>query len=172
MHKLPAMMAQRIAMRLKGGGAAEWPEAAAGAAPPGACARHGGARERAPGGGGPRPGGPPDFQQMLNRMPAVTLADLQKGDALMIVATEGSAEVPSTVIILLAASSRFSPRRPARQAPSSRPGTSPPEEILERGTLRRRKYTQERLELVARTYTRRQKCRADTDKSFGNTYPL
>jgi hypothetical protein len=38
---------------------------------------------------------------MLGRMPAVTLADVQKGDALMIVATEGSAEAPSTAIILL-----------------------------------------------------------------------
>ncbi len=38
---------------------------------------------------------------MLSRMPAVTLADLQKGEAVMVVATEGSAEVPSTAIILL-----------------------------------------------------------------------
>ena len=38
---------------------------------------------------------------MLNRMPAVTLAELQKGEALMIVATEGSSDAPSTAIILL-----------------------------------------------------------------------
>jgi hypothetical protein len=51
--------------------------------------------------GGMRPGGAPDFQQMLNRMPAVTLADLHKGDAVMMVATEGSASSPSTAITLL-----------------------------------------------------------------------
>jgi hypothetical protein len=101
MHKLPAMFAQRIAMRLKGvtppapGGAAT-AGGASGRAPGGATPPGGG-----PGAGGPRQGGPPDFQQMLSRMPAATLSDLQKGDALMIVATEGSADSPSTVIILL-----------------------------------------------------------------------
>ena len=79
MHKLPPMVAQRIAMP-----------------------RMANAERPSPGNGpGQRPGGAPDFQQILSRMPAVTLADLQKGDALMIVATEGSANSPSTAIILL-----------------------------------------------------------------------
>ena len=97
LRKLPPMMAQRIAMRLKGGAPGS---PAGGAAPPPTPGRAG---ENLPGGGGAgfRQGGAPDFQQMLNRLPAITLADLQKGDALMIVATEGSAEVPSTAIILL-----------------------------------------------------------------------
>ena len=38
---------------------------------------------------------------MLNRMPAVELSQLQKGDAVMIVATEGTPESPSQIIILL-----------------------------------------------------------------------
>jgi len=99
LRKLPPMMAQRIAMRLKGGGP-NIPGGAANAAGPPAPAR---ATESQAGGAGSgfRQGGTPDFQQMLSRMPAVTLADLQKGEALMIVATEGSAEVPSTAIILL-----------------------------------------------------------------------
>jgi hypothetical protein len=109
MRKLPSMMAQGIAMRLKGGSASGGAEAPAGAAGSGGSrgAGTGAARSsEAPGGsgsggGGFRQGSPPDFQRMLNRLPAVTLADLQKGDALMIVATEGSAEVPSTAIILL-----------------------------------------------------------------------
>jgi hypothetical protein len=41
-------------------------------------------------GGSERSGRAPDFQQMLNRMPAVTLSDLHKGDAVMIVATQGT----------------------------------------------------------------------------------
>ncbi|HXZ39248.1 MAG TPA: hypothetical protein VEG68_00810, partial [Terriglobales bacterium] len=36
-----------------------------------------------------------------NRMPAVTLADLQKGAAVMIVATEGSASSQPTAVTLL-----------------------------------------------------------------------
>jgi hypothetical protein len=39
---------------------------------------------------------------MIARMPAATLSDLLKGDALMIVATEGSAATPGTIITLLA----------------------------------------------------------------------
>jgi hypothetical protein len=51
--------------------------------------------------GNSRPGGPPDVQQMLKRMPAATLADLQKGDAVMIVATQGTANRPPAAITLL-----------------------------------------------------------------------
>jgi len=107
MHQLPAMFAQRIAMRLKGvtppapGGAGA--RAEGGEARPSGGANSSG--EGRPGGGfgggGGRPGGPPDFQQILNRMPAVELSQLQKGDAVMIVATEGTADSPSQVIILL-----------------------------------------------------------------------
>lgn len=91
LRNLPPTMAQRIAARLKhpqdsGSGAA------AQAAPPEA----GGA-----GSGFRRPGGPPDFQQMLNRMPPVTLSDLQKGIAVMIVATEGTATSQPTAVTLL-----------------------------------------------------------------------
>jgi len=48
--------------------------------------------------GGARSG---DFQQMLNHMPAVTLADLHKGDAVMMVTTEGTASNGGTTITLL-----------------------------------------------------------------------
>src|SRR5271165_6695496 len=98
LRKLPPMMAQRIAMRLKGD---------TGTGPQVAGATTGSPTSprtsETPGGAGAgfRPGGPPDFQQMLSRMPAVTLAELQKGEAVMIVATEGSVDVPSTTIILL-----------------------------------------------------------------------
>ncbi len=99
MHKLPPMFAQRIAMRLKGsapGAPGQAPNAAGSAMP-----TRGGEGHPAAGAAGPRPGGSPDFQQMLSRMPATALGELQKGDALMIVATEGSADSPSRVIILL-----------------------------------------------------------------------
>jgi Cu/Ag efflux protein CusF len=99
MHQLPAMFAQRIAMRLKGGATGSGESSAAGNAT--AATRSQGAETTQGGGHGQRAGGPPDFQQMLNRMPSVSLGDLQKGSALMIVATEGTADSPSEVIILL-----------------------------------------------------------------------
>jgi len=117
LRKLPPQMAQMIAMRLKGGtpggppgGAGSGPPAgagASGAAPPAASqagatgARPAGAFSPGGPGGGGRPGGAPDLQQILNRMPPSTLADLQKGDAVMIVATQGTASGGVTAITVL-----------------------------------------------------------------------
>jgi hypothetical protein len=99
LRKLPPPMAQRIAMRLKGTPSDGPPNAPAATSP---TPRPG---ETSPGGGGfgaGRPGGGAgDFQQMISRMPPASLADLQKGDAVMIVATEGSAAAKITAITLL-----------------------------------------------------------------------
>ncbi len=113
LRKLPQPMAQRIAMRLKGNSpdaqtTAGAPGASASAANPNAAqpARPNGPPAGDPGQGGAGGmgrsggGGAADLQQAISRMPAATLADLQKGDAVMIVATEGSNGV-STVITLL-----------------------------------------------------------------------
>ena len=101
LRKLPPMMAQRIAARLKGS-ATGAPSGQAGAAGnPTGGAGHGG---NAPGGeAGPARGGngAPDLQQFLSRMPASALSDLQKGDAVMVVTTEGSASSDMTAITLL-----------------------------------------------------------------------
>jgi len=114
LHQLPAEIAQRIAMRLKGsmppgtpgsggsagaspGGNGGQAGAAAGTRPGGASA--GGGMSNGPG-AGTRPGGG-DFAQMLNRMPTVALTDLHKGDAVLIVATEGSSSSGGTAITLL-----------------------------------------------------------------------
>jgi hypothetical protein len=105
LKKLPEMVAQRIAMRLKGegqpGGSPQSGQggfqgpAAPGAARPDQVQAAGGS------GGMGRPGGPPDFQQLLNRMPTVGLSDLQKGDAVMVVSTEGTANSQPTAVTLL-----------------------------------------------------------------------
>ena len=42
-------------------------------------------------------GGAPDFQQMLSRLPASSLADLHKGDAVVLVSTEGTAGVGTAI---------------------------------------------------------------------------
>ena len=100
-RKLPAAMAQGIAARLKGS-----PAGAAGAAAGGAAAPAEASRQRGgPGAGGPRAGGgggPADLQQAINRAPAATLSDLQKGDAVMIVSTVNSGSTDVTAITLVA----------------------------------------------------------------------
>jgi hypothetical protein len=113
LRKLPLPMAQRIAARLKGIPADAPTQATANAsAPAGASAgqaqRPGGAPDGAAGasgaGGAGRPGGggPADLQQAINRMPASTLGDLQKGDVVMIVATEGAPNgMPSAITLLV-----------------------------------------------------------------------
>ena len=125
LRKLPQAMAQGIAMRLKGtapggaaGGPSGGPATSSAPKPPqgkaqGNTAPSGSGAGMGPGGSGPGAGTGPgtpsggngqargDFQQMIARMPAASLSDLLKGDALMIVATEGSPSSPSTVITLL-----------------------------------------------------------------------
>ena len=108
LRKLPAEFAQRIAMRLKGAAAAGIPGAAAiTGAPPSRGAgdrpQQGAAFPGGPGGfGGGRGGGPPDIQQILSRMPAANLVDLQRGDAVMIVTTQGNESGEVKAITLLA----------------------------------------------------------------------
>jgi hypothetical protein len=89
-----------------GGSAGAGAPSAAGSAPGGPGGGAGMAAGQGGGQGGQggnwRGGGLPDFQQMLSRMPAVTVSDLKKGDAVMLVATEGSASSGPTAITLLA----------------------------------------------------------------------
>jgi hypothetical protein len=111
LRKLQPAMAQRIAARLKGipadassQGAPNAPAGAtAGQTPrPGGPAAGGPGANGAGGQGRPGGGGSGDLQQAITRMPAATLADLQKGDAVMIVATEGGPNAMPSAITLLA----------------------------------------------------------------------
>ncbi|HYX52756.1 MAG TPA: hypothetical protein VE783_04850, partial [Candidatus Limnocylindrales bacterium] len=108
LRKLPPQLAQRIAFFLKSPEAAQQMAASAQGGAPGASGAgnpgQGSGRAGGPGGGGfgaGRPGGgPPDFQQMINRLPAVTLADLQKEEAVMIVSTSGRGSEVSAITLL------------------------------------------------------------------------
>ncbi|MGD0939395.1 MAG: DUF5666 domain-containing protein [Terracidiphilus sp.] len=84
MKRLPERMATMLAARLKG-------------TAPGASSQ--GASQWAGQNGG-QGGGGGDPQQMLNRLPAIQIGDLQKGEAVMLVSTQGENEV--TAITLLA----------------------------------------------------------------------
>ena len=110
MHKLPQMAAALIAMRLKGitppgfGGAAGGTGGTMGANRANSGTGPGPQSAASQGPGGQRPGGGAgggDLQQMLNRMPVVQLAELQKGDAVMVVTTEGSATSDVTAVNLI-----------------------------------------------------------------------
>jgi hypothetical protein len=115
LHKLSPMMAQGMAMRLKGGAGG----GATGAPPPGGQpSPASGASGNAGGRQGPRagsagPGAPDsasgasgqrggDLQQALNRAPVLQLADLKKGDAVMVLTTEGKTPGAGTAVTLLA----------------------------------------------------------------------
>src|SRR5260370_501839 len=112
LRKLPTQTAQRIAMRLKGTPTetqpiAPTPAGAGSAAHAEATMRPTGSQPvtSVPGGSGgvgrPASGGTADLQHTISPMPAATLADLQKGEAVMVVATEGGTNGVSTVITLL-----------------------------------------------------------------------
>jgi len=118
-RKLDPQLAQRIAMAFKGGGngapggmpggartgaaaGTSGGPAPQGGAPTGGAPGGQGGSGGPPGGpGGARAGGAPDFQRLLNRMPTSTLADLKKGDAVMIVASQGADAGGVTAITLL-----------------------------------------------------------------------
>lgn len=108
LRKLQPFIAQAIAARLKStpAGGPSGPNGAAGA--PSAPKLAAGAANTSPNGGAAfgagaqgQGGGRGDFQQVLARMPAASIPDFVKGDALMIVATAGSPSTPSTIITLL-----------------------------------------------------------------------
>jgi hypothetical protein len=95
MRRLPDRMAQMIAARLKGMAAGG--SGTVNARPQGGGDAAGAAGQGA-GPGGQRGGG--DMQQILSRAPAIQLSDLQKGEAVMLVSTQGASDV--TAITLLA----------------------------------------------------------------------
>lgn len=101
MHKLPEQMAQFLAMRLKraGEGQAQGQTQGQPAGRPASDA--GSASADRPSwqqsGGGQRGG---DLSQMLQRTPTVQLSELHKGDAVMIVATQGTPDSATAVTLL------------------------------------------------------------------------
>ncbi len=97
LRKLPLQIAQMIATRLKGGAEA------GGSAPGGQAAAPAGGTTGASGGGtgGQGRNGGGDLQQLLGRLAAAPLADFQKGEAVMIVATGGPKDAQVTAITML-----------------------------------------------------------------------
>jgi hypothetical protein len=106
LRNLPAEMAQRIAMVLKGAAMGSQPGAGSSSGSSASDTPHAASSPGLTGAGasgtgmGGRSGGGPDFQRLLTRAPATSLADLHKGDAVLILSTAASTGV-GTVITLL-----------------------------------------------------------------------
>jgi len=105
-RKLPPQIAQLIATRVKGapsgvakgaGSSAAVSDGGSAGVLPSGSSQSGG--QGSDGSGASRSGG--DLQQILSRIPPATLADLQKGDAVMIVSTEGTGSGAITAITLV-----------------------------------------------------------------------
>lgn len=91
MRRLPDRMAQALAARLKGTTPAHEARAGAeGGSGSGAGAQHAGS----PGGAAGM-----DPQQMLSRAPVIHFTDLQKGEAVMLVATHGESQVTAITLV-------------------------------------------------------------------------
>lgn len=114
-RSLPPEMAKRIAMRLKGAAAGAIPGAASGATSANGGSGNPGSANNSqtqPAAGPPsgtafggngtggRLAGAPDFQQMLSHLPAASLTDLHKGDAVIVLSTEGTAGVGTAVTLV------------------------------------------------------------------------
>lgn len=91
LHRLPDAMAKELAARFKKGGGenakASWTGPKGGAAN-GAWQKGGGAQAS------------DNLSQMLSQTPVIQIADLHKGEAVMIVATEGTAEAATAVALV------------------------------------------------------------------------
>jgi hypothetical protein len=94
LRNLPPEVAKRLAMRMMGAGA-----------PPGGAASTGAFRRETMGPEGEGPAGGQqrrgDIQQMFNHLPPLSVPEMQKGDTVMLVATEGTSTGAVTAIKLL-----------------------------------------------------------------------
>ncbi len=97
LRKLAPQMAQRLAFFLKASASGGQSGASGSPQPTGGSGAPAGAGPAA----GARPAGGPDFQQMLSRIPSVKLEELQKEDAVMIVAMPGANGSEATAVTLL-----------------------------------------------------------------------
>lgn len=106
LRRLPPFLARMIAGINSGGSSPAGPPDQAQSGGAGGWRRDGppaGGTPARPQAAGPgESNGPPDFQRMLDRAPALTLDELKPGEALMVVSTEGARPSEVTAITILA----------------------------------------------------------------------
>ncbi|HEV7859144.1 MAG TPA: hypothetical protein VGO91_11050 [Pyrinomonadaceae bacterium] len=157
LRRIPPDVAATLAQRRVQGGAARNGSANNGpaGAPPaqgaerspanGANQRAGADRERGEGRRGERGGvgggGGRNFQEMMESLPAITLADLKKGDAVFVIGTPGNNASRATAITLITGDAEFLNRlqqfqgRPNRDGRNTSPGL--PGDVLGGGAANR-----------------------------------
>jgi len=107
LRRIPQQVAMFLAMRGQGGGAPGGPGGPTGQPPQGGAARPApGGGPGTPGGqgapgGGPRMQGGGDFQDMIERMPPVSLAEIKPGDVIAVSSTLGADPSRLTAITLV-----------------------------------------------------------------------
>jgi hypothetical protein len=109
LHRIPDRMAQMLAARLKGtmpaDAAGGWQQRAAngGGAPPAGAPVAGAPAGGGPGGGGqfagPGGGAGGDPSRFLSMAPTIKLGELQRGEAVMVVATDGTTDVNAITLL-------------------------------------------------------------------------
>lgn len=114
LRRLPPEMATMMAMRMGGGGG---PGGAGGPGGGGAGGgQPGGSGEGRPGGGMRTGGGGVDFQEILERLPAIALAELKAGDMIIVSSTAGAAPGRVTAIAVVSGVEPLLNAMQARQA--------------------------------------------------------
>jgi hypothetical protein len=114
LRRIPPEMAAMMAMRMGGGGGSAQPGAGAqgsgqpaggqptqGGGAAGGGSRPGGGGAGGMGGGGGRMGGGVDFQEILERLPPITLAELKAGDMIIVSSTAGAEAGHVTAIAIV-----------------------------------------------------------------------
>ncbi|HEY6046158.1 MAG TPA: hypothetical protein VIU65_06100, partial [Pyrinomonadaceae bacterium] len=117
LRRFPTEMGGMMMMGGRGGqapnGGAGQPGAQGGSRPAGG---QGGATPGgAPGAGGPRPGGGMNMQDMLERLPTITMADLRVGDTIIVSSTKGTDPIRLTAITLISGADTLLNMMAARQ---------------------------------------------------------
>jgi hypothetical protein len=127
LRSIPPEMAAMMAQRMQGSGGGPGTGSGAGGGPGGGGGGGGGAQAGAGGGGGPRgPGGGFDFQEVLERLPAIQVGELKTGDTIIVSSTTGATASRVTAIALVSGVDALLNRMQARQqaARGPNPGAS------------------------------------------------
>ncbi len=125
LRRIPPEMATMMAMRMGGGGAPGAGGPGGGGRPAGNSPGGGGAG--GPGGGARTGGGGVDFQEILERLPAMTLAELKAGDMIIVSSTAGTEPGRATAIAVVSGVEPLLNAMQSRQAAApAGPQAAPP----------------------------------------------
>lgn len=125
-RSFPPEMAAMMSARMQGGGGGAPGSGAGGQRPQG---ERGGESAGAGGGGGdaarPRAGGGFDFQEVLDRLPPITISELKTGDTIIVSSTTGAVPSRVTAIALVSGVDSLLNMMQARQSTAAQTGPNP-----------------------------------------------